>query len=297
MATTLYSDSNGNYQCDLPIGDYRIDISADGYISFSCYATVISYTNTYTETFLMIIGNENEIGTASGTIKNALTGMSEGNVQLSLYKDWNNSGEETPVATTTTDAYGYYTIDLNLGNYTLKASKEGFVDSFFNIIVQRGTTENQNGTISPEISGEDFLITLTWGENPRDMDSHVVGVLSDGSTFHKYYSNIGIAVVDNGETVCVLDCDDVTSYGPEHITLHTTTDQPYYYYIHQYSSDGQMSTSECYVTVQQGNTVIAEFHVPTDQGDGYYWNVFAIVDGELVISNTITYDPDLTYAS
>lgn len=32
-------------------------------------------------------------------------------------------------------------------------------------------------------------------------------------------------------------------------------------------------------------------------GDGDYWNIFAIVDGEFVIKNTISSDADLNYAN
>ena len=39
------------------------------------------------------------------------------------------------------------------------------------------------------------------------------------------------------------------------------------------------------------------FNVPTDQGNGDYWNVFAIVNGKFVVKDTITSDADINYAS
>ena len=96
--------------------------------------------------------------------------------------------------------------------------------------------------------------------------------------------------------VCNLDYDDTTSYGPEHITLNTTTNKPYYYYIHRYAGSGSISTSSAKITVHKGNTKIAEFNVPTNLGTSDYWNVFAIVNGKLIVKNTMTASPDTAYA-
>ena len=165
----------------------------------------------------------------------------------------------------------------------------------FNIIVQEGTTENQNGTITPIVSGDDYLITLTWGENPNDLDSHVVGTLSSGDQFHVYYSDK--SQYDGDTEVCNLDYDDTTSYGPEHITLKPTSDKPYYYYIHHYAGSGSISTSNAKIKVEKGGVLIRQFNVPTALGTDIYWNVFAIVNGEIVVKNTITPEPDIVYAN
>lgn len=93
-----------------------------------------------------------------------------------------------------------------------------------------------------------------------------------------------------------MDCDDIYSYGPEHVTIHTTTDEPYYYYVNNFSAERALAYSGACVTIQQGNNVIADFNVPTDFENGEYWNVFAIKDGSIIVSNTITYEPDITYA-
>ena len=139
------------------------------------------------------------------------------------------------------------------------------------------------------ISGNDYLITLTWGQNPSDLDSHLVG-----PTYQVYYADEYAYV--NGEEVCNLDYDDTSSYGPEHITLTTTSDEPYYYFVHKYSGSGTLASSGAKVTVEQGNRVIAEFNVPTDLGNGTYWNVFAIKDGELIIKDSVTSSYDISYA-
>lgn len=289
-------DSNGNYSKALPVGTYQVKVTADGYIDFNAYATVEKDQTVYMETFLLVEGDENQIGTASGKVINSLSGSGVENVNLIIKQGWNNiNGNSGIIATTQTTSEGNYTVDLNCGNYTVIVEKEGFVTSSFNIIVQNGTTPNQNGTITPIISGDDYLITLTWGANPRDLDSHVVGKLSNGNDFHVYYGYK--SQMDGSTEVCNLDYDDTSSYGPEHITLKTNSTSPYYYYIYRFAGDGTVASSGAKVTIHQGNTLIGEFNVPTNLGSGDYWNVFAIKDGELIINNTITSSANTTYAN
>lgn len=301
------ADENGNYAVDLLTGEYYIEISADGYLGFASYATVQANMVTFMETFLLILESEDTTGIAGGTIYHSFTGSGIEDVTLSFVKDWNNPNTEEIIETTTTDSDGKYSIELPLGNYTVIAEKEDYVTITFNIIVQAGETGNQNGTITPVVSGDDYLITLTWGENPEDLDCHVEGYLSDGYPFHvdyhysehqDYDPNYTILPPprDGDDIVCRLDCDDIESYGPEHITLKTTTKLPYYFYVHHYKGTGTISTSGAKVTVHQGNALIAEFNVPIEYSSDEYWNVFAIKDGEIIVNNTMTDEPNTSYA-
>ena len=96
----------------LPIGDYRVEISASGYINFTAYATVNENYNTYMETFLLVEGADGETGTATGQINNALTGNGVEGVSLSVRKGWNNSQNGDIVASTVTSSNGEYTLSL-----------------------------------------------------------------------------------------------------------------------------------------------------------------------------------------
>lgn len=291
---TASSDGSGNYRIVLPVGEYRVEVNAPGYIEFTAYAKVMEGDNTYMETFLMIEGSENETGIAFGTINNALTGKGVEGVMLEVRSGWNNIENGEIVTTVTTDSSGNYNVTLPLGNYILNASKDGYISTMVNIVVQSGTTSSQNGTITPIITSDNFRIVLTWGANPRDLDSHVVGTLSSGSSFHVYYGHK--SQYDGEVEVCNLDVDDISSYGPETITLNITTDAPYYYYIYRYAGSGMVASSGAQVKLYQGETSVATFNVPIDQGSGDYWNVFAIVNGELVLRNTITSAADTSYA-
>lgn len=290
----LSTDENGEYTTELQKGRYRAEFTAEGYIPFTIYFEVNENQVTYMETVLLVEESEAETGIASGTIYDVLTGKGLEGVNLSVRAGWNNTFGDT-VANVTTNSDGKYSVELPLGNYTVYAQKPGYVSISFNIVVKEGTTPNQNGTMSPVTEADTYRIVLTWGENPRDMDSHLVGQLSDGSKFHVYFDDK--EATDNDMLICKLDVDDRYSYGPETITLNTTLAEPYYYYVERYIGDGTTATSASQVKVYKGENLIRIFNVPIDQGDGDYWNVFALVNGEIVVRNTVTNSPDYGYAN
>ncbi len=298
MDDSLYlssvTNSLGNYELNLPVGDYKINISADGYIPFECYATVTEDDITYLETFLMVQGEEGQIGIAKGKVFDSLTGNGVADVILTLYKGWNNPKNTEMIFTSITNSSGEYSVELPYGNYTVYAEKDGYITSKFNIVVQEGTTNEQNGTLIPTFIDDEYHFILTWGENPNDLDSHVEGNLSNGTPFHVYYRHMSDS--DGNIIVCELDVDDTTSYGPETITLTPTTSGAYYYYIFRYDGKGTISNSEAKIVVYKGKEMIKIFNVPTNLGESDYWNVFAIKDGEIIVQNTITDSADVNYA-
>jgi len=308
LQETIYTDEDGNYSVEILAGDYYVEITAEGFIGFNSYAVVQAKMNTYMETFLMILESEDKAGYAGGTVYHSITKTGVPDVKISFIKDWNNSNTASGVETSVlTDEYGEYYVELPLGNYTAVCEKDGFVTCTFNMIVQEGETVNQNGTITPVVSGRDYLITLTWDEYPEDLDAHVEGYMSNGEYFHvdyHYSENRDYSpnytpespILDGDVYICRLDCDDIESYGPEHITLSTTTDLPYYFYVHHYGGSGSLSSSGANITIHQGNALIAEFNVPSDYWDEAYWNVFAIKNGEIIFNNTLSDYPDVEYA-
>lgn len=288
-------DNNGSYSRELPVGTHYVKVVADGYIEFNAYADIGEDETVYMETFLMVEGEEGQVGEAGGTITNALTGIGIEGVKLDVRSGWNNDSVGDILTTVTTSSSGRYILNLPIGNYTLSASKDGFVTTMINIVVQPNMCTIKDGTMTPVLSGDDYRIVLTWGENPRDLDSHVVGTLTSGESFHVYY---GHKSQNDGQTeVCNLDVDDTTSYGPETITLRTTTSKPYYYYIYRYAGTGTVASSGAQINVYQGERLVTTFNVPTNLGSGDYWNVFAIVDGQLVVRNTITSSVETSYAN
>lgn len=147
-------------------------------------------------------------------------------------------------------------------------------------------------------------IVLTWGETPRDLDSHLVGPGVDGTRFHVYYENRnyyedGTYSSDSALYAVDLDYDDTTSYGPEITTIHTMTPGTYYFYVHDYtngsdSSSTEMALSGATVKVYKGSgsTLIGSYTIDPSSS-GTYWNVCELdisEDGNVSINEINTYN-------
>ncbi|MBR1685916.1 MAG: hypothetical protein IJ708_12355, partial [Clostridia bacterium] len=200
------------------------------------------------------------------------------------------------VATTTSSSTGSYQFELPIGNYTVIAEKPEFTSSYFNIVVLPNQTKaGQNHAMIPIATGNEYRIKLTWGQNPRDLDSHLQGKDSVGNSYHVYYGDKN--AYDNGVLICNLDVDDTNGEGPENVTFTIVNTAPYYYYIHHYAGSSNISASGAKIEVYQGNALIRTFNVPTGLGYSNYWNVFAIVNGNIVVRNTMSDEPEVSYAN
>ena len=295
------SDATGNYTLSLPEGTYCIKITKAGYIPFEIYQKVEDGRTTYLETAMMIWGNSQLMGGFSGTITDAQTGAPVSGVELKIRKGWNNPGEGSVIKTLVTDDNGSFLYDiwdifgsgiiigLPAGNYTLTASKDGYVTSSFNIIVLPGVvTPDQNAAISPSMTGGSYRVVLTWGETPEDLDSHFNGITAGGVRDHIYFSN-KLGATGN------LDVDDTTSYGPETITVTEFDDlkNGFTYSVHDYTNrdstdSSAMSNSSATVRLYYGVELLRTYHIPVDQV-GTVWNVFS-VDGTGRITDLNTFE-------
>ena len=87
---------------------------------------------------------------------------------------------------------------------------------------------------------------------------------------HVYYANKTAPGIN-------LDVDDVTSYGPETVTIGLNQVQHgiYTYYVHRYAGTGTLGTSGANVKVYSGSQLVKEFNVPSSVS-GIIWNVFRI---------------------
>ena len=149
--------------------------------------------------------------------------------------------------------------------------------------------------ITPILNDTDYRIILTWGEYPADLDSHLVGTYS-GNKFEVYYVTRDLAGYTADEYDAVnLDVDDTSSYGPETITVrYDSSFGDCHYFVQDYTNNGTLeskalSNSQAKVIVYKGNDLLGVYTVPTDMG-GVYWNVFSIVNGEIIVENTLSYD-------
>jgi len=114
-------------------------------------------------------------------------------------------------------------------------------------------------------------ITLTWGDEPRDLDSHLTVPISGGWE-HLYYSH-------RSGSGASLDTDDTDGYGPEIFTIEDIQDGVYRYSVHQYSGSGSFPTSGARVSVVGGGVSYRLFTPPASgaQGDDDVWRVFDLM--------------------
>ena len=103
-------------------------------------------------------------------------------------------------------------------------------------------------------------IVLAWGQNPRDLDSHMF--VDDGR--HISYRK-------KTESNLSLDCDVTNGYGPETVQVTLEPGRKYVYAVHLYAGEGTLPSSNASVTMN--NQV---FQIPKVSGNPRWWFVFGI---------------------
>ncbi len=260
VVETATTDVNGNYILKAKEGSYQLRVTATGY-----NATVESIDLTGNqEKNVTLLGS----ATVMGRVLDSQSGQGIGNAAVKLNRSvgdkTSDAGYEIIVYT---NLLGYYTI-----NYCPVGTLVGIIEieNFLPREVLFNVTEGSNNigdqtVVSPPQEGQ-LRIVLTWGATPSDLDSHLTGPNSLGGRFHVYYSN----KVDGGAE---LDLDDVSSYGPETITIKQLRDGMYRYSVHnfsnQYSNGGQgIYDSPAKVEVYNSTGLIYSYLAPVFPANG-----------------------------
>ena len=150
---------------------------------------------------------------------------------------------------------------------------EKFITTYINIKVMGGKTiTEQNGVVSTDLEKNQVRIVLTWGIKPRDLDSHMLSN-NIGDHFHVYYHNKTHYVGE--KLVCMLDLDDVTSFGPETTTLYNPNVGIYQFYVHNYSGEYPISLSNACVKVYLSGNSYPKYTFNVPEGSGNIWDVFS----------------------
>ena len=302
----ITTDADGYYEIpEFVPGVYSVQAAAVDYLTLTVNSISINADNgSFTlPTFQLLSSDMSGVNTVAGVAKNATTGLGIEGVTVNVRANWNSQSGDV-IATTTTDADGSYSFFLERGYYyTLEFARDGFVSTFVNVASSNAIGACE-GVLSPtstsEVTSTEFRIDLTWGETPRDLDSHLVGLDDANSVFHIAYYN-KVERDTDGNVIASLDVDDVSSYGPETVTIvNARTDATYYYSVKDYTnyyynaSSTQMSASGANVKVYQGSALVKEYNVPLNQA-GTIWNVFKIENGSVVDINNYNADETTMY--
>ena len=298
------TDASGSYKITLPEGTYRYEITAEKFISVDGYVEIADGEEKYMEATLMAADDDDSImGGIFGTIKDARTGLPISGVKIQVYygannTSGNNAATDIPWYTDTNGKFSYkkwsvFGADFGLpaGNYTLILSKDEYISTSYNVVIEGGKDCEFNGSISPVSAQHEYRIVLSWGSSPSDLDSHYSGLTKNGYIDHVYYSR------KSGYTAN-LDIDDTSSYGPETIYVSDYEDlvDGFYYSVHDYSNCNTtygsyaLANSNATVRLYQGQQLLKTYYVPTGR-EGTVWNVFSITgDGRITAINTMEYN-------
>ncbi len=225
---------------------------------------------------LPLIMKQPSTGAITGRVVNAVNNQGIGGAQVCVI-----AGSRC----TTTDSNGNYTLlNIPAGTQEVRASATGFVTDTQTVIVQAGATKTVNFALSPTLAQGEIRVVLTWGVAPRDLDSHLW--LPASRAFHVYFANMGNC---NAHPYACLDVDDVTSYGPETITIRQRYQGRYVYAVYNYSGESAITGSNGRVRVYGSSGLVADYQVPTS-GSGRWWYVFDLdgATGAITTRNYIT---------
>ena len=279
--SSIMTDSEGNYLRMLSAGDYNIEVNQSGYVPFKALKTVEEGENNVLNISL-VAPSASTPSQLNGLVRDALTGNVIEGASFKIRSGW-NIHEGTTTAECLSESDGSYTTPLLAGYYTIEVSKEGYSTTIINdFVIPANSTFRRDIILSPEDDGK-YRVTLQWDANPRDLDSHLIGPITNGSgNFHVYFLNKS-ASDSQGNVIARLDHDDTQGYGFETITFEMKPGEKFKYYVHWYAGDGTWGGSNAVVNLYKSSQLIATFPVPDvdlhGNSSGRYWHVFDLTSG------------------
>ena len=296
------SSAEGKYQFDqLSSGLYEITLQKEGYLDTHGVIRVGEDGSTSQINYMMeaIPVEYGGIGTLSGQIIDSFTGQTAvGEFQLIFRPGYND--EMAPIAAIATTSGANYEVNLPAGIYTVYVvpspdnANAYQADTFFVKSLGGQVIGIQNGTVTPVLDADQIRIVLTWGESPRDLDSHMTGELYDGTLFQTSFRS---KRSHRGDSYYELDVDDTSSFGPETTTISKPIDGLYTFSVFNYSyrTGAPLAESNAMVRVYFGTQQLPfTFYVPNEPGNA--WDVFSYdsATGEFTVLNTM-YDTTSSY--
>lgn len=178
-------------------------------------------------------------------------------------------------STTYSNAAGSFVIPVRMNSSILLTSISGSQSDTI-VIDSTGSVDSTVETCL-QLAESSATITLTWGQNPSDLDSHWYVPHPTQSTEYEIY--FGNKTQEVNGVIFDLDVDDTSSFGPEVVTVpdfpHAGT---YRYLVHLYSGSGTIADSPARVELNlRGNVHVFSPNEATGDSTDEYWHVFNIV--------------------
>jgi len=263
-------------------------VSAPGYESVTLYGVEPLRLDTLSLAEIPLVKTDSVPGGISGVVRNARNLVAIPGALVTLRRGINATSGEVVASTRSITGGGYQITGVRAGTYTLTVEASGFIsETRTGIVIGSRILPGQDVLLSPD--DLDLRIKLTWGATPADLDSHLTGPQAAGGRFHVFWAAKGALEVD---PFAALDVDDITSFGPETITVTRQAAGVYRYSVHDYTNGGSASStalgaSGAVVTVYLRGRIIATYAVPS--APGTLWTVFEIDNGVLRRINTMGY--------
>lgn len=294
---TATTDEDGVFMLtNVDPGNYTLTFDASGYATATTTADIGEQGVALDPVTLrgnavitgQVVDAQTGQGTADATVIFVRTGDAASNASSVQANADVGDDEVADLVVETADDGTYSISDAPTGTFNLVIRREGYAeDRVENVVVNEGENAIDPRPISEELEEGELRIVLSWGESPSDLDSHLTGPLTDGSRFHvAFFSR------SPGGSNANLDRDDVTSFGPETVTVTALRDGLYRYSVHNYSNqseNGAVGIDESPAEVRFYNEDgLVDLYSPPDaeEGDGNTWRVF-----EFTVDNgTVTLD-------
>lgn len=275
-------------------GNYHLVVSGGGFIE-EIYTgiEIVEGGSSFLQPIPLVEAGDDDVGGIGGHILNALDGSPVGGLTIVFRRGVNNTSGSIAAETMSDSAGAYSVAGLPAGAYTGEVSGSGFITTHFIAVCLAGTiTGNQDASVTPVLMEGQTRIVLSWGERPRDLDSHLTGPSLDGGRFHVYFGDQTYET--SGIVYAELDLDDVSSFGPETTSIYHQVGGVYRFLVHDFTNGGStsstaLSASGATVKVFQGSSLVATFSVPGDEG-GTLWTVFELQGTAITPINTMSFE-------
>lgn len=177
---------------------------------------------------------------------------------------------------------GVINVELPDGDYVVCLYPSGNEDSAtrYEWTIDSNTDDADLKLVVANTAQGEIVIVLKWGEQPRDLDAHLV---------RNYDNSTEISFENKNEDFASLDVDCMEGNGIETITI-TDTSGIYSFFVDNFSMDGTMEESGATVEVfMSGASSPIVFNVPDlgfgNRGD---WYVFDIDNGQITEKGIVT---------